>query len=175
MGTSTRLTISLVAWGDLLPAVVPQIHTFVSEEILRMEPDEGLEKLRSALKICDCYRDTYQDRRTHLSEYFKEGPVVEWDFQPSLVFARMDRMANQLKIIQVCVGSYPGNPFPHPLSPPPILLRVVSIMYIITCEALTILASHTHMPHTHTDTHIHTHTHTHTYTCTHTHRNTSLQ
>ncbi len=67
-----------------------------------MEPDEGLEKLRDALKICKGYVSTYHDRRSHLGEYFKgEEAVVGWEFQPTMVFARMDRLINQLGMIQV--------------------------------------------------------------------------
>ena len=91
-----------------------------------MEPDEGLERLRDALKICHCYRDTFHDRRTHLSEYFKEGPVVAWDFQPSLVFARMDRLTYQMGLLQVsgyCLiprrGSYGEGGEQEYTSPPP--------------------------------------------------------
>lgn len=66
-----------------------------------MEPDEGLEKLQMAFHVCSKYRETYEDRRAHLVEYFKEVPVVEWDFESSLVFARVDRFTNQLKLIKV--------------------------------------------------------------------------
>ena len=66
-----------------------------------MEPDEGLEKLQLAFRVCGKYRENYEDRRAHLADYFKEEPVVEWDFEPSLVFARVDRFTHQLKLIEV--------------------------------------------------------------------------
>ena len=66
-----------------------------------MEPDEGLEKLQVAFHVCSKYRENYEDRRAHLAEYFKEEPVVEWDFEPGLVFARVDRFTHQLKLIAV--------------------------------------------------------------------------
>ena len=78
-----------------------QSQNFVSEEILRMEPDEGLEKLQVAFRVCGKYRESYEDRKAHLAEYFKEQPVVEWNFEPSLVFARMDRLTSQMKMIEV--------------------------------------------------------------------------
>ncbi len=79
-----------------------QTRSFVSEEILKMEPDEGLERLRDALKVCTGYVSTYHDRRSHLDEYFKgEEAVVGWEFRSTMVFARMDRLINQLMIIQV--------------------------------------------------------------------------
>lgn len=69
-----------------------------------MEPDEGLEKLQIAFRVCGKYREGYEDRRAHLAEYFKEQPVVEWDFEPSLVFARVDRLTSQMKMIEVREG-----------------------------------------------------------------------
>ena len=73
----------------------------MSEEVLRMEPDEGLEKVADALKICCVYRDTYFTKRSDLQPYFKDKPVVEWDFQASLIFSRIDRFIEQLKLIEV--------------------------------------------------------------------------
>lgn len=66
-----------------------------------MEPDEGLEKLEDALKVCCLYRDTFFAKKHSLNPYFKEKPVVEWDFKPSLIFSRVDRFIDQLKMIKV--------------------------------------------------------------------------
>lgn len=66
-----------------------------------MEPDEGLEKLQLAFHICGKYQENYEDRRAHLADYFKDQPVMEWDFEPSLVFARVDRLTGQLRLIEV--------------------------------------------------------------------------
>ena len=69
-----------------------------------MEPEEGLEKVQDALHVCQSYQTTYHDHRTNMGQYFKEGPPVEWQFQPSLVFARLDSFMGQLTNIQVSVG-----------------------------------------------------------------------
>lgn len=71
-----------------------------------MEPEEGIEKLQEALKVCKSYRNTYFDRRANLAQYFKEKPVVEWNFEPSLVFARLDRFTNQLEVIKVILSHH---------------------------------------------------------------------
>lgn len=73
----------------------------MSEEILRMEPDEGLEKVADTLKICCLYRETFFAKKTGLQPYFKDKPVVEWNFQDSLIFSRIDRFIHQLNIIEV--------------------------------------------------------------------------
>lgn len=79
----------------------PQTHNFVSEEIIRMEPDEGLEKLGDALKICSHFKKLYFEKKSQLSVYFKEQPVVEWNFKSSLIFTRMDMFINQMRLIEV--------------------------------------------------------------------------
>lgn len=66
-----------------------------------MEPDEGLEKLAGAIKVCCLYRDTYFTKKSALRPYFKDKPVVEWEFQSNLVFSRIDRLIDQLKLIEV--------------------------------------------------------------------------
>ena len=66
-----------------------------------MEPDEGLERLADALKICGLFKNLFFEKKAQLSKYFKEQPVVEWDFKSSLVFARMDVFTNQMKLIEV--------------------------------------------------------------------------
>ena len=66
-----------------------------------MEPDEGLEKLGDALKICAHFKKLYFEKKSQLSVYFKEQPVVEWNFKSSLIFTRMDMFINQMRLIKV--------------------------------------------------------------------------
>lgn len=86
--------------------ILHQTRNFVSDEILRMEPDEGLEKLQVAFHVCSKYRENFEDRRSHLADYFKEEPVVEWDFESSLVFTRVDRLTSQLRLMEVSLEAY---------------------------------------------------------------------
>ena len=70
-----------------------------------MEPDEGLEKMKLALKLCAYFKSLYFEKRGQLCSYFKEQPVVEWNFKSSLIFTRMDMFINQMKLIEVvCFG-----------------------------------------------------------------------
>ena len=66
-----------------------------------MEPDEGLEKVGDALKICAHFKKLYFEKKSQLSVYFKEQPVVEWNFKSSLIFTRMDMFINQMRLIEV--------------------------------------------------------------------------
>ena len=96
----------------------PNTHTptqtrgYVTDEILHNEPEEGLEKLQDAMKVCRSYKVSYTDRRDMLSTYFKdpEVPMVEWSFQPAIIFSRLDMFIQQLATIEVscCVMSTGG-------------------------------------------------------------------
>lgn len=66
-----------------------------------MEPDEGLERLADALKICGQFKNLFFEKKAGLSKYFGEQPVVEWDFKSSLIFARMDILIKHMKLIEV--------------------------------------------------------------------------
>ena len=80
-----------------------QTRGYVTDEILHNEPEEGLEKLQDAMKVCRSYKVSYTDRRDMLSTYFKdpEVPMVEWSFQPAIVFSRLDMFLQQLATIEV--------------------------------------------------------------------------
>ena len=66
-----------------------------------MEPDEGLEKLKETLDLCQYYIDCYNNHRNNLDRYFKDSPVIPWDFNSSLVFSRLDRFMHHLHLIEV--------------------------------------------------------------------------
>ena len=89
-----------LAIGILYFIYFMQTKTYVSDEILRMEPDEALEKLSDAEKMCKVFVDVYNDRRKNLATYFKDGPVIEWDFQSTIVFTRFDRFMAKIKQLQ---------------------------------------------------------------------------
>ena len=71
-----------------------------------MEPDDGLERLADALKICGQFKRLFFEKKSQLSKYFKDKPTVEWDFKSSLIFARMDVFTSQMKLIEVLLLCY---------------------------------------------------------------------
>ena len=73
----------------------------MTEEILRMEPEEGIEKVKETLEVCQCYISMYHEHRNSLDKYFKDEPVVPWGFETSLVFGRLDKFIHQLHVIEV--------------------------------------------------------------------------
>ena len=71
-----------------------------------MEPDDGLERLADALKICSQFKRLFFEKKAQLSSYFKERSTVEWDFKSSLIFARMDVFTSQMKLIEVATAVF---------------------------------------------------------------------
>lgn len=78
----------------------------MSEEILHTEPEDGIEKLQDAVKVCLSYKISFTQRKEMLPTYFKdpEVPLVEWSFQSDLVFSRLDRFVEQLHTIIVSLN-----------------------------------------------------------------------
>lgn len=65
-----------------------------------------MEKIADAVKVLELYRGTFHEKKTHLDKYFKDKPVVEWDFPPDFVFSRIDSLMSRLKMIEVNAISY---------------------------------------------------------------------
>lgn len=70
-----------------------------------MECEESLEKVKGALAVLRGYKGLYDDHRAKLQDYFKHGrePIL-WEFDPSMVFARMDKFLERLEILEVSVS-----------------------------------------------------------------------
>ena len=66
-----------------------------------MEAEEGLEKIQVALKICDLYISSYFNHKDKMIDYFKEKPVMDWNFESAMIFCNLNKFINQLKVIQV--------------------------------------------------------------------------
>ncbi len=80
-----------------------QTNVFLqTEDLLRVEPEEGLEKVEDSIKTCQKFMKTYHDKKKDIARLFKEGvPVVEWDFNNQLIFARLNCYLERLTVVQV--------------------------------------------------------------------------
>jgi dynein heavy chain len=73
------------------------------DEIFKAETDEAKEKVTEALKVCNLFRELYDNRKSHLADYYKDQPDAEvrmWDFDPQLVFARYTTFLNRLSTME---------------------------------------------------------------------------
>ncbi|XP_008853923.1 dynein heavy chain 9, axonemal [Nannospalax galili] len=94
-----RLTVLLQEICNLL---IQQASSYLNpEDLLRSEVEESQRKLQVASDTLSFLKQVFQDRREYLYTYFKENEEVrEWDFQPSLVFVRLDGFLGQLCVVE---------------------------------------------------------------------------
>ena len=78
-----------------------QTRAYLSEELIRMEPEDGIEKVVDTLKTCRLYKETYYTSKESLKTYFKDEPVVEWQFESNLIFSRIEKLIKKLETIDV--------------------------------------------------------------------------
>jgi dynein heavy chain len=73
-----------------------------TEDILRVEPEEGLERVEDSIKVCNSFMESYHTKKGDIASHFKEGqPVVEWSFNDELIFSRLNSYLSRLHIVEV--------------------------------------------------------------------------
>ena len=70
-------------------------------DLFKGEVEETIEKVKLAVDTLRFFRQTYEDTRAKLKDYFKEGEPKEWEFTPQLVFARMDKFLHRVETVHV--------------------------------------------------------------------------
>lgn len=72
---------------------------------MKGETEESLEKVQEAHSSLRSFKDTFFSQRKKLATYFtKSQEFKPWDFQPQMVFARLDMFLNRLGKIEVLVN-----------------------------------------------------------------------
>ena len=91
----------VVLLQEMCNLMIELSRNYLSDEVIRMEPDEGLEKVQDTLKVCKLFKETFMEKRKSIASYFKDVPPVEWEFQSSLVFDRFDHFVERVGTVQV--------------------------------------------------------------------------
>lgn len=69
-----------------------------------MDSEEGRERMEDTLKVCQSYKLAYASSKGRVAHYFKEGTTpVPWDFEPHLLFSRLDQFIVCLELVKVRV------------------------------------------------------------------------
>ena len=67
-----------------------------------MDPEEGRERMEDALRVCQSYKLAYMSSKGRVAQYFKEeAAVMPWDFEPDLLFSRLDQFVVHLELVKV--------------------------------------------------------------------------
>ncbi|XP_051927996.1 dynein heavy chain 9, axonemal [Hippocampus zosterae] len=73
----------------------------IPEELLKREVPESLLKVKTCLEILDHLKSIFEDRRTNLGHYQRNGNLVKpWDFPTTLAFSGLDLFINRIMSIQ---------------------------------------------------------------------------
>ncbi|CAF1367717.1 unnamed protein product, partial [Didymodactylos carnosus] len=93
----------IILLQELCNLVMKQASKYLEPmELFKGEVDEALEKIEQTIDCLQVFRDEYEDVRTNIKRYFKTNgqTVKDWDFSPTLVFARWNRFAERVNIIK---------------------------------------------------------------------------
>ncbi|XP_077967769.1 dynein beta chain, ciliary-like [Styela clava] len=98
--TPTRLIVLLQEVCNLM---INQCRVYLNpEELFKSEVEEALDKIKNAVKVLVTFRSAYQIHKDKLPTYFEQSgnETVLWDFDNSLVFARMDTFIDRVHAIE---------------------------------------------------------------------------
>ena len=80
-----RLAVLIRQMGN---ALVERAREFVdAEAIFDLEPQDGLDRLSTALEVCAAFKASFFEARDRSAEY---APDNQWKFQNAVIFARLD-------------------------------------------------------------------------------------
>uniref|UniRef100_A0A8C5P182 Dynein, axonemal, heavy chain 9 n=1 Tax=Jaculus jaculus TaxID=51337 RepID=A0A8C5P182_JACJA len=91
----------MVLLQEICNLLIQQASNYLSpEDLLRNEVEESQRKLHMVSDTFSFFKKVFHDRRENLHTYFKEKQEIkEWDFQPSLVFVRLDGFLGRLHVV----------------------------------------------------------------------------
>jgi dynein heavy chain len=94
-----RLVVLLQEVSNLL---IQLTTGYISEEIMSMEAEESLERLKVAISVCKEFEDGFNIYKGKLQSYHEaeNSPVPDWNFNSTLVFGRLQRLLQRLFSIQ---------------------------------------------------------------------------
>lgn len=80
-----------------------QARNFLApDEIFKGEVEETIDKVRKANKVLLSFKESYEEHRKKLKDYFKDGAEPrEWEFASELVFGRYDLFTMRVQTIEV--------------------------------------------------------------------------
>ena len=82
-----------------------QTNTYLgTEDLLRDEPEEGLEMVQDSIKVCRSFMECYATKKSDIGRHFEpDVPVVQWSFNNELIFARLNVYIERLSIVKVWI------------------------------------------------------------------------
>ncbi|KAM6469113.1 dynein axonemal heavy chain 9 [Liasis olivaceus] len=91
----------IVLLQEICSLLIQQAKNYLSpEDLLKGEAEESLSKVQKAFNVFDYFKQTFEERRENLSNYFQPGQEVkEWDFPSIMVFAQLNNFLERLHVV----------------------------------------------------------------------------
>ncbi|XP_039595259.1 dynein heavy chain 9, axonemal [Polypterus senegalus] len=92
----------IVLLQEICNLLIQQARAYLGpEDILKGELEESLNKVRETLDILRYFRQTYEDKKTNLGNYYNNKENIrEWDFTSFMVFARADIFIKRVEVVE---------------------------------------------------------------------------
>uniref|UniRef100_A0A665V5K8 Dynein, axonemal, heavy chain 11 n=1 Tax=Echeneis naucrates TaxID=173247 RepID=A0A665V5K8_ECHNA len=92
----------VVLLQELCNLLIEQASAYLSADLLlREDPLESLQMVKSVIQVFRCFRDSYQAQRERLANHVKHPP---WDFPSAMIFARFNQFLNRMLQLEVRFG-----------------------------------------------------------------------
>ncbi|KAK3590847.1 hypothetical protein CHS0354_024585 [Potamilus streckersoni] len=91
----------IVLLQEICNMIMNQAATFLEPaDLFKGEVEETIDKVRKANAVLRAFKETYEEHRQKLKEYFKDGREPrEWEYAPKLVFARYDKFHERAETV----------------------------------------------------------------------------
>ncbi|TKS81941.1 Dynein heavy chain 17, axonemal [Collichthys lucidus] len=84
----------VVLLQELCNLFIEQASAYLSADLLlREDPEESLQMVKSVIQVFRCFRDSYQTQRERLANHVKHAP---WDFPSAMIFTRFNQFFNRM-------------------------------------------------------------------------------
>ncbi|KAF7658249.1 hypothetical protein LDENG_00015570 [Lucifuga dentata] len=84
----------VVLLQELCNLLIQQASTYLSADLLlREDPEESLQMVKSVIKVCRCFKGSYQTQRERLASHEKHA---RWDFPSAMILTRFSQFLNRM-------------------------------------------------------------------------------
>ncbi|XP_077576473.1 dynein axonemal heavy chain 11 [Stigmatopora nigra] len=90
----TRIVVLLEQLCNLL---IEKASTYLSSDLLREDPEEGIYMVKMVIKVFKCFKENYHKQRGKLASYAKHA---RWDFPSAMIFTHYNSFLNRMLQLQ---------------------------------------------------------------------------
>ena len=85
-------------WQILKPFTLQGSAYLSADLLLREDPEESLQMVKRVIKVCSCFKESYQTQKERLADQVKHAP---WDFPSAMIFSRFSQFFSRMLQLEV--------------------------------------------------------------------------